>query len=96
MDINYVKQVMKEKKITQIQLSELSGIPIQTLRKIFAGYTPNPRIDTVDAIEKALGLKSEQPQEVSPKVKELVNLLMQFDDKALEDALSVIKIIAKK
>lgn len=96
MDINNVKQVMKEKKITQLELSNLSGIPLQTLKCIFTGRTPNPRIDTVEAIEKALGLKSEQPQEVSPKVKELVNLLMQFDDKALEDALSVIKIIAKK
>lgn len=96
MDINNVKQVMKEKKITQLELSNLSGIPLQTLKCIFTGRTPNPRIDTVEAIEKALGLKSEQPQEVSPKVKELVDLLMQFDDKALEDALSVIKIIAKK
>ena len=96
MDIEYVRQVMKEKKITQIRLSELSGIPIQTLRKIFAGYTPNPRIDTVDAIEKALGITNEPTINLSNKEKEIVELLMQLDESQLNDALSVIKIIAKK
>lgn len=95
MDIEYVKTIMKDKKITQIELSELSGIPIQTLRKIFAGYTPNPRIDTVEAIEKALGITNEQ-MDISPKTKEIVDLLMLLDDSQLDDALSVIKIIAKK
>lgn len=96
MDILLWKQKKKELKLTNQGISDISGVPKRTVEDIFAGVTKFPRSDTVDAIEKALGLKIEQPQEVSPKVKELVNLLMQFDDKALEDALSVIKIIAKK
>lgn len=56
MDINKIKQVMKEKKITQLQLSKITGIPLQTIKCILIGRTKFPRIDTVDAIEKALGL----------------------------------------
>lgn len=59
MDIEQLKKVMKEKGITQIELAKLSGVPLQTLRYIFSGRTPNPRIDTMQAIEKALGLNQE-------------------------------------
>lgn len=50
---------MKLKSITQIQLANLSGVPLQTLRGIFSGKTPHPRIDTMQAIESALGLSKE-------------------------------------
>lgn len=56
MEIAEIKNYMKQNKITYAELSEKSGVPIQTLSKIFAGITPNPRIDTVEAIEKALGI----------------------------------------
>lgn len=56
MEINKIKEYMKKNKITYAELAARSGVPIQTLSKIFAGITPNPRIDTVQAIEKALGL----------------------------------------
>ena len=57
MNILEIKHFMKTKKITQIELAEKSGIPLQTLRGIFSGKTLNPRIDTMQAIENALGLK---------------------------------------
>ena len=47
---------MKEKKITQLELSKLAGVPLQTLKCILIGRTQFPRIDTVEAIEKALGI----------------------------------------
>lgn len=50
---------MKARGITQIKLAEMSGIPLQTLRGIFCDKVPNPRIDTMHAIEKALGLNTE-------------------------------------
>ena len=60
MDILAVKKYMRENKISQIELAEKSKIPLQTIRKILSGVTPNPRIDTVEAIEKALGLQKEK------------------------------------
>lgn len=59
MEVSEIKRYMKENKITYAELSEKSGVPIQTLSKIFAGITPTPRIDTMQAIEKALGLNQE-------------------------------------
>lgn len=63
MDIQEIKQFMKANKITQIKLAEMSGVPLQTLRDIFSGSTRNPRIDTVQAIEKALGLAEAPPKQ---------------------------------
>jgi transcriptional regulator with XRE-family HTH domain len=96
MDIELWKRIKKERKLTLKDISDLSNIPKRTVDDIFSGKTTNPRSDTVDAIEKALGISNEQDYNLSPKGKELVNLLMGLDDKQLEDALSVIKIIAKK
>lgn len=61
MDIEKIKKELKSRKWTYETLSEKANIPLQTLRKIFAGITLNPRIDTVEAIEKALGINNELP-----------------------------------
>lgn len=58
MDIQMIKKRMKELKINQIELSEQSGVGLQTIRSIMSGRTPNPRIDTVKAIETALGMNA--------------------------------------
>lgn len=56
MDISEIKKLLNARKINYIQLSQMSGVPLNTLRNIFSGRTPNPRIDTMQAIERALGL----------------------------------------
>ena len=50
------KKQKKELKLTFEELSEKSGISISTLKNIFNGYTPDPRMETVKAIETALDL----------------------------------------
>lgn len=59
-DIEKLKKALKTKCITYTELSMLSGIPLNTIKKIFSGITPNPRIDTIKALEKVL-LESEKP-----------------------------------
>lgn len=61
MEVEKLKSIMKQKKISQIDLAALSGVPLNTIRNIFCGRTPNPRIDTMQAIKKALGLEEEKP-----------------------------------
>lgn len=56
MQVPQIKAYLKENKITYPELSEKSGIPLGTLKSIFSGRTPAPRIDTIQAIERALGL----------------------------------------
>lgn len=60
MEISEIKKVLKSKKITYDQLSIMSGVPKQTIQKIFAGYTKHPRIDTLSAIEQALGIAEDK------------------------------------
>ena len=62
MEVFEIKKYLKEHKISYAELSEKSGVPIQTISKIFAGITPNPRIDTMQAIEKALGINQGQEE----------------------------------
>ena len=67
MTIQEIKQYLKNNKITYQDLSERSGIALNTLKNIFRGKTENPRIDTMQAIERALGLENEKspPDELS-------------------------------
>ena len=60
MTIQEIKQYLKNNKITYQDLSERSGIALNTLKNIFRGKTENPRIDTMQAIERALGLENEK------------------------------------
>lgn len=61
MTIEEIKKTMKSRKITYEKLSQTSHIPLNTLKNIFCGKTQNPRIDTMQAIEKALGINNELP-----------------------------------
>lgn len=60
MDIMNIKKTLKEKKITYQCLSELSGVPLSTIKSVFCGKTKNPTIETVNAIKKALGLDTDE------------------------------------
>lgn len=59
MDIELLKTTKKKRKMTLQQIADQSGIPKRTVDDIFSGHTKNPRIDTVEAIERALGISSD-------------------------------------
>lgn len=67
MNIEELKAYMKSKGVSQIELSQKTGIPLQTLRKIFSGNVVAPRIDTMQAIYKALGLYEGGEEILVPK-----------------------------
>jgi len=54
MGLERINEIRKELGITIEELSEKSGVPISTLKKISAGITTNPSLDTVKAIARAL------------------------------------------
>lgn len=56
MQVAEIKSYLKKHKITYEELSEKSGIPLGTLKNIFSKCSTNPRLDTMQAIENALGL----------------------------------------
>ncbi len=59
MNIEQLKIEKKKRKMTLQEISDLSGIPKRTVDQIFSGKTTNPRVDTLNAIERALGIYSE-------------------------------------
>lgn len=71
MTVLQIKKYLKDNNITYIELSNKSGIPIGTLKSIFSGRTPTPRIDTVQAIENALGLS--ETETASPAINGLTD-----------------------
>lgn len=49
-------QTLKEDKgLTSADIAKLSGVPEQTVKRIFNGSTPDPRFDTIAKITIALG-----------------------------------------
>ena len=52
--IDRIKQLKSEKKITNDQLSDMTGIPLGTLSKILAGISDSPKLSNIVAICAAL------------------------------------------
>ena len=51
-----LKEILNEKKISLEYYSQLSGVPMETLRNIYYGRTSNPNIKTVMAMAEALDM----------------------------------------
>ena len=60
--------------MTISDIAQKANLPKGTVQNIFCGYIPNPRIDTVQAIERALGLdeKVYEWYTLTPRENELV------------------------
>lgn len=56
MDLNLWKNKKKELKLTNQDIANNAQLPLRTVEQIMCGKVKNPRIDTVEAIERALGL----------------------------------------
>ena len=55
-NVERLKKAKKEKNLSYDELAELTGISRRAICALFSEKTENPRIDTVQAIERALGL----------------------------------------
>lgn len=56
METEEIKKYLKEKDITYEELAKKTGLSISTIKKLFAGISKYPRVDTMQAIERALGI----------------------------------------
>ena len=75
MDLELWKKRKKELHLTHDQLAEKSGISRRTIARIFSGNpdTPSPTLNTVEAIERALGLNQPQTKK-DPVIQDEVEL----------------------
>jgi len=55
-----IKRYREKLGISQDKLSKLAGITLHTITKIESGATPDPRIETVKKIAKALNVSLDE------------------------------------
>ncbi len=58
MNLNLWKTRKKELNLNYAGIANIANVSKRTVEDIFRGYNTNPRIDTVQAIERALGLNT--------------------------------------
>ncbi len=56
MGLDKINEYKKKLGLTPEELSNMSGIPIGTLNKILSGATKDPKLETLKAIARVLGL----------------------------------------
>ena len=95
MTVQEIKEYIKERHITYDDLSILSNVPIGTLKSIFSGRTPNPRIDTMQAIERALGLSAEF-EEMPSEIAKIITYVSQLTDEECEEVSRYIDFVISK
>jgi len=59
MTIEQMKERKTELGYTNEKIAELSGVPLGTVQKVFAGVTKAPRYDTIQKLQKALNSYAE-------------------------------------
>ena len=96
MDLTLWKKVKKEQNLTIEEISKRANLPKGSVQNIFCGYVPNPRTDTVQAIEKALGIEREMQELISEEEKELIELIKQLDEEQVKELSSYIDYLISK
>lgn len=67
MGLEKILEYKKKLGLTTEELSERSGVPVGTLNKILNGSTKDPKLETLKAIAKVLGLTLNDFDDDSPK-----------------------------
>lgn len=55
-----LKELKDQRKLTNQQLSDLSGVPVGTINRIMAGQTDNPSFQTVCDMVMAMGVSLDE------------------------------------
>ena len=70
MTIEEMKKRKKELGLTNKKLSEITGVPVGTIQKVFSGETKSPRVITIESIKLALMIgTSNEVREPEPAYK---------------------------
>ncbi len=104
--LEILRQLKADSKLSTREIAELSGVPVATLEKVFAGLTANPGINTLRNVVHVLGAtlddlfpsedikKSPGPDESEPRdaiEREFISLLHELRPAQRSLALSLLK-----
>lgn len=93
------KERKKQLKLSLMDISNLTEISISTLKDIFRGATTDPRIETVQRIERALGLEEREnrpPSNMTESEKELFDLITQMNEEEIDELSNFIDYLLSK
>jgi transcriptional regulator with XRE-family HTH domain len=99
MDISIEKlnEIRKQKKISYDELAKLTGYSRSTITNIFCGYVDFPRHETMQAIERALGIEEEKTApEYTDAERQLFELIKQLTDEETEELSNFVDFILSK
>ena len=96
MNLELWKKIKKEKKLTIEQIAKAANLPKGSVQNIFCGYVPNPRSDTVEAIERALGLYTSPRTEKDPVIIDEVELNGKYPIRLLGSVVAGVPIEAQE
>jgi transcriptional regulator with XRE-family HTH domain len=96
-DLDLWKLKRKELKLDYQTLSKKADVSLNTIKNIFRGATTDPRVETVQRIEKALGITPQEPiQEYTEEEKQLLSLITQMTDEEVEELSNFVDYIISK
>ena len=83
MILGKLKELKDAKHLTNQRISDLSGVPLSTVTRVFNGQTDNPNIGTVEDIAKGMGVTLEDItgiKQVEEKFSPDDNLIQLYKD----------------
>ena len=82
MGLEKIAEYKKKRNMTTCELSYRSGVPLGTLNKILSGATKDPKLETLKAIARVLGLSLDDFDDTnkSDKLNIDINAVPTYDD----------------
>ena len=67
MNASRLRELKERTQMTCQQISDISGVPVATVTRLLSGQTPNPSLDAVTEIVKAMGGSVDDIVDIPPK-----------------------------
>lgn len=58
--VEKLKMIKEDKNLTNVEIANLSNIPLATITRVFNGQTPNPTFETISRIAIGMGVSLDE------------------------------------
>ena len=101
MIIDKLTELKNRRNLTNQQISDLSGVPLSTVTRIFNGQTDNPNIQTVadivsamgGSVDEILGLKPAENEEKEDKLIELYREIIKSKNRDIKRLFRILAVL---
>ena len=97
MEVSKLNDIRKSVGMSFEELAKKANLPKSTVEKVLFGIVKHPRIDTLQAIERALGIEEEKTApEYTEAEMQLFELIKQLTDEETEELSNFVDFILSK